>query len=407
MGSPTTNHYIELNGKRYNALTGEVVGTIAAGAHPKHAAAKAKVIDGFMKATPKHTVKKPAVPVANLAAVKLTAATTKPVRTINDIQRSQARNASRRTQEHSKTLMRTSVKKPAPGLKRTLKTHTRTDILAKVPQHVLIPKRSIQTIDERRLKHARQVAKSKLISRFGTIQLPPASSQPTPVHHATTAAIQAAIKATPQKDIKPVYAATAAAMPVPAQRTQPSLDIFEQALTRANSHKQTYTAPKKGLKHTAKRHSFRRKLVTTGAMALAVLLVGGFITYQNTANIEMRIASSKAGIHASLPSYKPVGFAPNGFIYDTGAVAVNFHNNNDGRTYKIVQKASNWDSDALANEYVATVANDDYRTVQAGGRTIFTYGNNNAAWVDSGIWYTVTSDGALSSSQLLDLAKSL
>lgn len=306
--------------------------------------------------------------------------------------------------------MRKAVKKPAPSLKRTLKMQTRTDILAKVPAHLVVPKHSIQTIDERRMKHAHLVAKSNLISRFGAVQPLPASHRAETQAAAsspTTAAIKQAIKVTPRADIKPVYASTAA---MPAIKSQPSLDIFEQALARANSHKQTYTAPKKQVKHKAmkaKKHGFGRKLATTGAVALAVLLVGGFIAYQNTANIEMRLASSKAGIHASLPSYKPAGFAASGFMYDTGAVAVNFHNSADGRTFKVVQKSSNWNSDTLANEYVASVAGSDYRTVDSGGRTIFAYGNNNATWVDGGIWYTVTSDGSLSSSQLLDLARSM
>ncbi|HET8709431.1 MAG TPA: hypothetical protein VFL85_04080 [Candidatus Saccharimonadales bacterium] len=401
MGSSPSNHYIELNGKRYNALTGEMI------ARTKPSAAQGKVIDGFVKAkpaaakpTPTAHVVKPVVPVAKPAAQPV-----KAVRTMSDISRSPARHAVRRPQEHSKTLMRKSVKKPAPSLKRSVKTHTRTDILAKVPEHAIVPKHSIQTIDERRLKHAHQVAKSELISRFGHIQLPEPASRPVETHAPATAAIKQVIKTTPQKDIKPVYASTAAAMP--GTKAQPSLDIFEQALAHANSHKQTYAAPKKSLKHRTKKRSLGRKLATTGAVGLAVLLLGGFIAYQNTANIEMRLASSKAGIHAALPGYKPAGFTASNFMYDTGAVAVNFHNNKDGRTYKVVQKTSNWNSDTLANEYVASVAGSNYHTTDAGGRTIFTYGNNNATWVDGGIWYTVTSDGALSSSQLLDLARSM
>lgn len=415
-----SSNYIELNGKRYNALTGEMLAQPPAGGH-KAAAQPAKstthstastarghgLIDGFVgsgvKNHPALPTKAPSASHAS-ATASTAVALSKPVsKPIMDIRRSPGNNTVHHQPEHSKTLMRTAVKKPMPTLKRTLKTHTRTDILATVPQHHLAPKPSIRTIDEKRLKHARQVAKSQLISRFGHVDFPARATPVSGVRTPAQTALAKAIQTTHQSrgaDIKPVYASSAAV-------AQPSMDIFEQALARANGHKETYVKPKKQLKHAAKKRSFGRKLTTAGAAVLAVLLIGGFIAYQNTANIEMRIASTKAGMHAQLPGYKPAGFTASNFTYDTGAVAVNFHNNHDGRTYKVIQKLSNWDSNALASEYVASVAGTSYHTLQAGGRTIYAYGNNNATWVDSGVWYTITSDGALSTSQLLDLARSI
>jgi hypothetical protein len=121
----------------------------------------------------------------------------------------------------------------------------------------------------------------------------------------------------------------------------------------------------------------------------------------------MRLASNKAGVHATLPSHKPTGFAAVKFSYGNGFVTVDYHNTGNGQDYRVTQTASNWNSDALYHEYVTATAGKNYDTVRTGGRTIYTYGNHNATWVDGGIWYNITSDGALNKNDLIDVATSL
>jgi hypothetical protein len=408
-----TKNYIELNGKRYDAATGELLAHVPLAAHKVttsvtaiarvKAASRGKVIDGFIKTTSKtnrqptaHHTKPVATHQVTQSAASKTVATAKP---IMDVYRATGQHVAHHQPERSKTLMRKAVKRPMPSLKSTLKPQTRTDILAKVPAHHLLTKLSSHHIDEKRLKRAERVAKNNLVSRFGTVQITTHASRPIQTHTRPTVPIIT----THNQDIKPVYASSAASI----ARTQPSLDIFEQALARANSHKETFVDPKK-LKHATKKHrGIGRKLINTGASIMAVLLIGGFIAYQNTANIQMRVASAKAGFHANMPGYKPAGFAVGKFNYAAGYVAVNFHSNSDNRVFNITQKVSNWNSASLLSEYVSNAAGKSYQTLDASGRTIYTYGNNNATWMDSGVWYNVTSNGALSTSQLVDLATSM
>jgi hypothetical protein len=71
-----------------------------------------------------------------------------------------------------------------------------------------------------------------------------------------------------------------------------------------------------------------------------------------------------------------------------------------------VQKQSTWDSTALHDNFVAA-KNGSYQTIQSAGRTIYTYGNGNATWVNSGVWYQVTSNGSLKMNDLVNLANSM
>ena len=47
------------------------------------------------------------------------------------------------------------------------------------------------------------------------------------------------------------------------------------------------------------------------------------------------------------------------------------------------------------------------QTIDTAGRTVYIYGNDNASWVDNGIWYQVTSNGDLSNTDVLNIASSL
>jgi hypothetical protein len=393
-----TKNTIELNGKRYDALTGkllshvgETVDTVAV--NVKHHVKKPGTAAHHLKTTDGIThLSKPAL-----------AAPSKTGGQVMDIRRAPAGHIKHHRPEPSKTLMRKVVKKPEPSLKRHVKSQPRTDILAKTPAHVLVPKASLHHIDPTRLKRAEHIAKNNLVSRFGQVSTPVVqhtSHVARQVKHDVNTVIAGV--SSEISSIQPVYAATVDAV------SRPSMDIFEQALARANSHKETYIDPKKAHK-TAKRKQrhLTKQIARSGSMALAVLLVAGFIAYQNTANLTMRVASSKAGFHANMPGFKPSGFAVGKFTYGKGFVAVNFHSNSDSRTFNLTQKVSSWDSEALLDEFVSDASGKSYQTLEASGRTIYTYGNNNATWVDHGVWFNVESNGSLSTTQLVNLAASM
>jgi hypothetical protein len=149
-----------------------------------------------------------------------------------------------------------------------------------------------------------------------------------------------------------------------------------------------------------------KQLMSFGVVCLSVLVIAGFVALQNQANLTIRYASHKAGITASLPNYRPIGFSVGSFKYSAGSVAVQYQNQSSGQKFMLTQTASSWDSQALKDNFVAS-ADSGYQVVQSAGRTIYTYGDNNATWVNGGILYKITSDGSLTSNELVDLATSM
>ena len=92
--------------------------------------------------------------------------------------------------------------------------------------------------------------------------------------------------------------------------------------------------------------------------------------------------------------------------YAPGEVTLSFHSNTDDRHFSVIQRASNWDSQTLRDDFVAN-SGHAYHTLQAGGRTIYAFSQGNATWVNGGIWYQIIDNADLSTSQLLNLATSM
>lgn len=147
--------------------------------------------------------------------------------------------------------------------------------------------------------------------------------------------------------------------------------------------------------------------MNAAAGALAIVLLAGFFAYQNIPNISMRVAASRAGFSAKMPGYQPSGFALQGPInYKPGQISLSFKSNSDDRAFNVSQQVSGWNSEALADNYLAA-NNKEYQTYQDKGRTIYLYDNSRATWVSGGIWYEVDGNGILSSEQLIRVANSL
>lgn len=148
------------------------------------------------------------------------------------------------------------------------------------------------------------------------------------------------------------------------------------------------------------------RLVTVLSSTLALLILGGYLTYITLPSISLKVAASRAGVNASMPEYKPDGYSLDGPItYSPGEVVISYKSNTNTSGYKLTQKASNWDSQAVLDNYVSKQT-DNYLTFQERGITVYTF-NNKAAWVNGGILYTVDGNAALSSDQVLRVATSL
>ncbi len=336
-------HTLELNGKRYDAVTGKTVteaiktNKIPSPSHPQ----VSRNIDGIIH----QGVKK-----APARAIH-----TKPAK--------------------SQTLMRSAVAKP--------------HISATLP-HTDVKDESFSArklLEESRLRRAKKIPTNKLISRFGTPQF--ASTKVT-VRHTTV----------PVKPEPPSIVTTKASPSI--QSPKPS--HFQTQLDNASAHVAKPLKKPKLRHRTAKKLHVSSKRLGIGTIVVVVVLLSGFIAYQNASVIAIRVAASRAGIAASVPGYTPAGFALKSHSAQTGQITIGYRSNSDNRAYKITQTLSSWDSSTLLENFVA---NSSYQATNSKGRTVYLYSGNNATWVDNGIWYRVEGDNSLSGDQLQHVIDSI
>jgi len=288
-------------------------------------------------------------------------------------------HAKHRQVQKSKILMRTSVHTPKS---------TDSAVMIASEDSLVLPDQ------QARLERAKKVAKSPVITRFPAVyqtanefsQPSHVVVEPSPVDNKTLAINQPA-KKLESSHVKP--------------KTQQE-SVFEKAMVNSNSHQ---GKPHKIHHRTPKIKRRRNLKLATGI--LSALLLTGFILYQNVPNFSMRIASNKAGFDASLPAYSPSGYSMSGpVVYSPGKVTVNFSSNTDDRNYTISQQVSNWNSQALVDNYLSSV-NSDYQSYQEKGKTIYIYDNGSATWVSGGVWYNLQGGTELNTNQLLKIAASI
>jgi hypothetical protein len=415
------NNIIELNGKKYDAITGAMLGEsrIKAMPNPRVAGAhKGRAIDGFIrkaptqvapqliKPTPTHNVGAPvAKPLAASKGKKM------------DIKRQPGAVAQTRKLEKSQTLMRHAVKKPQTQLKTKIKPAGPTEMMAKPTSTLakqLEKKVSVTQVNPIRLARATHVSKSQHIRRYASPRREQVAVQAAnPV--ARTAARYTGAAHPISQDFR-----QNAARPVAQQIAQPgakasrsialeraaksiaakknAADMFEQALIHATSHEEP------NQKSSGKRAVRHRRLASALAGLGAFLIIGGFIAYVNKPAIELHVASVHAGFKAEMPGYKPTGYALNGGVKAAdGKVEMTYRSGDS--SYTVTQVASDWNSATLLDQ------NTDQRgaparTVQSEGRTIYIY-SNGASWVNSGVKYEINGDAQLDTDELVSLATSM
>lgn len=292
-----------------------------------------------------------------------------------------------RKTEHAKTLMRHSVKKPAHI------AHKISDLQPKSPASYnidLATNLDILGAKHNRTKHAASITKSHLVHRFAARD----DLIPTVVKRLTKLSVKPA-PGDPTIE-KHNFAPVAGNI---------SDDIFSNALAIADSHAQK-------LHKQSRRHRAAKKLgvkvstVHFGISLIVIVALGGFVLYQNAANIRVRLAAADAGVHASLPGYSPAGFALDNSIQTTpGKVILSYRSNSDSRNFKITQTAvfSGVQSTTLA----ANSGQSSQVITGTNGATIYIYGDASASWINGNTLYTIEGDSSLSTSQLLKIANSL
>ena len=357
-----TKNTIKINGHLYDATTGVQISGSSARPH----SVPHKSVDGVITATRQAPISQPQPkkPVPH------------PIKHHKKTVSRHVAPVAKRNVQHSHTLMRSAVAKPATT-KHKIKTQSNAAALVKQPKIAIESKRSVKRVDDRRLNHAKRVKKSKSVSRFGNTQ---SVNTPTAV--------------TVHKVAQPQPHA-----PIHHESAKPNhTAMFEQAIHHSTSH--TQPAPKK-------RMSKRQRIASYSALAGISIVLVGVVGSQSLSGVQMHMASSKAGFAASLPGYKPAGYSLGNLEYGAGVVAAHYKSNSDqNRAFTITQKTSSWDSTTLRDLFVEG-QDKNYQATNEGGRTIYTYGKDSATWVDNGVWYVVQGTGSLSNQQLVDIAKSL
>ncbi len=363
-----------LNGQAYDALSGlPLTGTAHA---PKAAprteavrpapAAAGKIISDFGPVRQKLTVK-------SLAVQPIVPTATRPVQAGTQ-NRPPLRNAAtiHRIRGKSHTLNRQALKKPEFIRVQAAVAATRSPLISKFGNHFTPP-----------AAHALSVSPAKAKADVhGTDRQP----------HRIVAAHAA---------VAPAAATIAAPLSGSLLKEQLIRERLNEAQPANQASRQTKTKP--GLRGLLK---FRPRSNSLAVMIAGLLLFGGYLAYVNLPNLSVRVASARAGVNASYPQYSPDGYRFAGPVaYAPGEVTIRFKSNTNTQSYKIVQRASSWDSQAVLDNLVTKESNS-YLTYSEQGLTVYTF-NNKAAWVNGGVLYVVSGDAPLSSDQLLRIAASM
>ncbi len=397
-----TNNVIEINGKRYDAVTGAFLGQNASPSNAKPEI-RGHAVDGFRRASRSNRL-------ATSISHPIPAAASHTVKTVAAPKPRKPHTPGIHTKAHApqpaKTLMRTIVKKPSVKSPAVIKAQTRTDLLAKVPAQTVVPKLSHTKVDTHRLRRANRIIQSSEVAKYSPAQPVPVRHKANPTATPPAAAAPVVRQSAPvRSDLRSARPSFTAASPRPQQSAPGNRPnnaaMFDQALASAKIQQQAFHTPRKTPKKTSRRYA-------AGAVTAVMLVMVGFISYQNLPNINMKVASHKSGVEARLPGYKPSGFSLNNLDYTQGKVTVKYNSDSDQtQSFNVYQIASDWNSKTLLDNFVSTTTKS-YQTIERAGRTIYIYGNNTTAtWVDSGVWITIEGNANLSQTQLLDMALSL
>ncbi len=207
-------------------------------------------------------------------------------------------------------------------------------------------------------------------------------------------------------------------------RSQPVSPIVASAHAKVAAHPTTTTVPRSSRElknhlirqqidnapthHAAPKKQRRAPLRVSSVMAacLGLMILGGYLSYINMPNLSVRVAAAQAGVNAKYPGYTPSGYRFDGPVaYSNGTVSLGFAANGGTASYEINQKKSNWDSQAVLDNFVVAQS-DQYSVNDIQGLTIYTY-ENNAAWVNRGVLYTISGNAPLRTDQVLKIATSL
>lgn len=360
------DNVIEFNGKRYDALTGKVIGTsrteivepLAPPVTPRR-----RQIDGVVRR------RDPTVHPREAAPKLIDSPTTSHEKMQHH--RKSGSSAKAHQPQPAKTLMRRAVHKPKTTIKPAIKPQAPAEVMAK-PISTVTLKHSVHQVDPGREHRARKTPKNHAVSRFAAHTKHPALEP---------------INATPPKQPHQVMQVAQ-----PQKHTKP--DIFETAIAHARSHEQPPHNP-------TRKHKRGHRTASIMIGVLLVLVLGGVVGYFNLSNIRVKVASVQAGFDAQLPSYQPTGYVLGAVTNSSGNVVLNFRSGE--KHYKLTQQPTDWNSQTLSDNIIASAG---ATTIESRGRIIYIY-NDVATWVSGGIRYDLTGNAELDPDEVAAIAASL
>lgn len=361
--------YIEINGKRYDPISGLPVNANNP-IEPESVGLRGAVAEPVVKPRQAHQL---------------------------------ASHLARHSAQKSRTLKRNSVKKPVTHQKPAIKTTSPAEAHLSTKTEASLIKKSTASVAPSRTARAHQATKSTTIRHFSQqLTGPSASKAREQIAHAKTGTTFD-IAPPPRRQSLALAAAPAsiASAPVKSQFTE-LLERHEET-----THHRYLETPKAKRSLLARLRPGHKRAAGFAAVGLTILLVAGFIVWQNKANIELQLADAKAGIHATLPGQVPSGYGAAQFRYEPGLVAIKYESGQDGHYFQFIQKASGYATSSTLASLVGS--NGGYQTVNAEGQTVYinTSGNQaSAAWLNGGILHLVKGNASLSRQQLIELATS-
>lgn len=208
---------------------------------------------------------------------------------------------------------------------------------------------------------------------------------------------QPAVHQEPIKRQKSIVYQKPTAKEIKEREIKKALNIAAKLPETDNKHER-----KKSLKRT--NFTWTRVVLATACVATTIFAAIYFINLTST-DMSLKVAAMQSGIEASYPSYVPRGYTLSDVTSASGKVTMHFKSGDDGFT--ITEESSNWDSNALLNNYVKESYDNEYTVVREQGLTLY-MGDDWEAWVNGGMLYRLfVNSGTLTKKQMKTIAASL
>ncbi len=347
-----TTSIIEINGNRYDAVSGRLIGAVKKAAYQAIKPTQGLSIDGFTR---------------RRRAAK---ASVHAKRSVHEL---------KRRPEHSKTLMRATVKKPAHA-----KSEDNIKFRGLSPDHA-------------RADRARRVPQSSKVQRFGL----------TAFARSPKAKTGEVIAPSPNSSARSAMVATATLPSVMTNASHYKLErLLDYALAHADAHK-------KSLDESTRAHrKFFGRLPRWLVISLLTVVLGtiiGFVVWYRMPAASFKLAATMAHVNTNIPT--PISGYRIGPITSTqDTVTITIQSASDSsKKYTVTEKASNQPYASLAASAATGVSGNpaQVQTVQDHDKTyVLSQDNNKSTAACTKGTNTVSVETIdLNVAQLLDAAK--